>query len=115
MSDATRTNASHSSPLEAQDGPGLIRWLATDASVCERVITDGRRTIIYAELLSLLEQMHHRHFADGGATTEHPIALECSQDVAGAAVGFKMFYRHMSPEYFHKLVDPERRRTPRPT
>jgi LPS sulfotransferase NodH len=21
-------------------------------------------------------------------------------------VGFKMFYRHMSPEYFHKLVDP---------
>jgi LPS sulfotransferase NodH len=23
-----------------------------------------------------------------------------------AAVGFKMFYRHMSPEYFQKLVDP---------
>jgi LPS sulfotransferase NodH len=22
------------------------------------------------------------------------------------AAGFKMFYRHMSPEYFHKLVDP---------
>src|SRR5215212_5794528 len=84
MSDATRTSVSHGPPIEAPDGPALIRWLATDASVCDRVIMDGRRTISYAEIPSLLDQMHHRHFADGGATSEHPIALECSQDVAGA-------------------------------
>jgi acyl-coenzyme A synthetase/AMP-(fatty) acid ligase len=93
---ATRTRASHGSPLEAPDGPGLIHWLATDASVCDRVITDGRRTISYAELPSLLERMHHRHFAHDGATTAHPIALECSQDVAGALALLYLISRQRS-------------------
>ncbi len=105
MSDVTRTNASHSSPLEAQDGPGLIRWLATDASVCDRVITDGRRTIFYAEIPSLLEQMHHRHFADGGATTEHPIALECSQDVAGVLAILYLISRQRSAVLLPNLTE----------
>lgn len=69
--------------LTAPDGPALIRWLSTDAGVGDRVMTDGRYTVSYAETAGLLDQLDRR-FARNGATKRHPVALECSQTVAGA-------------------------------
>jgi acyl-coenzyme A synthetase/AMP-(fatty) acid ligase len=80
----TSTSVAHGSPLEAPDGPALIRWLATDPRVRDRLITDGRRTISYADVPGLIEQIHERQVAHSGLSVEHPIALECSQSVAGA-------------------------------
>jgi acyl-coenzyme A synthetase/AMP-(fatty) acid ligase len=84
-----RTSVSDSfSPLfgsapQALSGPALIRWLATDAGVRDRELSDVRHTITYADTERLLEQIDRR-FAESGATTQHPIALECSQTVPGA-------------------------------
>ena len=75
--------ATYGSPFEAPDGPALIRWLATDSIVRVREISDGRHAITYADTERLLEQIDPL-LARWGATTEHPIALECSQSVAGA-------------------------------
>lgn len=84
-----RTSLSHSasiadgSSFDAPDGPALIRWLANDACVRSREISDGAHTIAYADTQRLLEEID-RHFARCRVTTEHPIALECSQSIAGA-------------------------------
>lgn len=69
-------------PLIALSGPALIQWLATDAGVRDHVLTDGRHTVTYAETAGLLERLDAR-FEQRGAT-RHPLALECSQSVAGA-------------------------------
>ena len=69
-------------PLIALSGPALIQWLATDALVRDHVLTDGRHTVTYAEATGLLERLDAR-FEQSGAT-RHPLALECSQSVAGA-------------------------------
>jgi acyl-CoA synthetase (AMP-forming)/AMP-acid ligase II len=69
--------------LHAPEGPALIRWLATDAAVRHRTLTDGVHTMSYADALDRLDQID-RQFAQRGVTLAHPIALECSQSVAGA-------------------------------
>lgn len=70
-------------PLLAPGGPALIRWLATNAGVRDRVLTDGRHTVSYAETAGLLERLDSQ-LAERGATARHPVALECAQSVAGA-------------------------------
>ncbi|MES1240979.1 MAG: hypothetical protein ABUT39_05110, partial [Acidobacteriota bacterium] len=67
-----------SQPLTAPSGPDLVRRLAA----CDRVLTDGRHTLTYAEAVGLLDRLderfaHPRH-------PRHPIAVECSQSLAGA-------------------------------
>jgi acyl-CoA synthetase (AMP-forming)/AMP-acid ligase II len=74
---------SHQPPPAAPGGPALIRWLATDAGVRDRVLTDGVRTVAYAETAGLLDRLDDL-FARYGATRRRPVALECSQSVAGA-------------------------------
>ncbi len=69
--------------LAAPAGPALIAWLSTAAGVRDRIVTDGRHTVSYAEAARLLEELGHR-FARCGVTQRHPVALECSQTVAGA-------------------------------
>jgi acyl-CoA synthetase (AMP-forming)/AMP-acid ligase II len=74
---------SQRSSLKAPDGPSLIRWLATGAGVRDHILTDGRHTVSYAEAARLLDRLDEA-FARSGVTKRHPVALECSQSVAGA-------------------------------
>jgi acyl-coenzyme A synthetase/AMP-(fatty) acid ligase len=84
MSEGTMSSlAQPSAPLGAPGGPALIHWLSTAAGVRDRVMTDGRATVSYAELPELLERLDAR-FAQCGVTASRPVALECSQSVAGA-------------------------------
>jgi acyl-CoA synthetase (AMP-forming)/AMP-acid ligase II len=69
--------------LLAPDGPALVEWLATAAGVRDRVLTDGLHTVSYAETAPLLEELSRR-LTRRGVTRRHPVALECSQTVAGA-------------------------------
>jgi len=64
-------------------GPTLVRWLAADSGVRGNVITDGNHTVTYAEAAELLDRLDGA-FAAAGIAKRHPIALECSQSVAGA-------------------------------
>lgn len=69
----------HTPWLEAPSGPGLVRRLAAS----DRVLTDGSHTVTYAEavrFLDLLDGLFERH----GVSRRHPLALECSQSLAGA-------------------------------
>jgi acyl-coenzyme A synthetase/AMP-(fatty) acid ligase len=80
----TTSNLSQSSPsLETLDGPALIRWLATAPAVRDRVVTDGRHTVSYAEAAVLLDRLDER-FAGQALSPRRPVALECSQSTAGA-------------------------------
>jgi acyl-coenzyme A synthetase/AMP-(fatty) acid ligase len=79
----TMSNLSQQPSLEAPDGPALVRWLATDAAVRDRVVTDGRHTVSYAEAAVLLDRLDER-FARRALSPRRPVALECSQSVAGA-------------------------------
>jgi acyl-coenzyme A synthetase/AMP-(fatty) acid ligase len=66
--------------LSAPAGPDLVRSLA---AVRDRFLTDGRETVSYAEAAGRLDRLDDR-FAGSGVTLRHPVALECSQSVAGA-------------------------------
>lgn len=72
-------NLSHRPAPVAPGGPDLVRWLSEDPGVRDRILTDGRHTVSYAEAARLLDRLD-RSFARSG----HPVALECSQSVAGA-------------------------------
>jgi acyl-coenzyme A synthetase/AMP-(fatty) acid ligase len=84
MADDTLSQRSQHSPqhlpLLAPDGPALIRWLASEPGVRDQVLTDGRHTVTYAEASRLLDRLEERL----GVDRRHPVALECSQTVAGA-------------------------------
>ncbi len=69
--------------MTAMSGPALVRWLATDSQVRDRVLTDGLHTVPYSGTAPLLEELDSR-FAPSGVSPRHPVALECSQSVAGA-------------------------------
>jgi len=74
--------AQRSAPGGAPGGPALIERLA--AGACrDHVLTDGRHTVSYAEVPELLERLDG-HCARCGVTASRPVALECSQSVAGA-------------------------------
>lgn len=60
-----------------------MRWLSTDPEVRERVLTDGRETVTYAETAARLDQLDSQ-FEGRGLPLKHPVAVECSQSVAGA-------------------------------
>jgi acyl-coenzyme A synthetase/AMP-(fatty) acid ligase len=66
--------------LSAPAGPDLVRSLST---VRDSFLTDGHDTVSYAETATLLDRLDE-DFARAGATRRHPVALECSQSVAGA-------------------------------
>ncbi|HWM95340.1 MAG TPA: class I adenylate-forming enzyme family protein [Thermoanaerobaculia bacterium] len=78
-----RQSLSDRPPLEAPSGPDLVRWLAADPGVRDRSLTDGRHTVPYSGTTVLLERLDDL-FARSGVTLRHPVALECSQTVAGA-------------------------------
>lgn len=69
-------------PLAAPDGPALVRWLGADPAVRGRVVTDGRHTVAYAEAGELLDGLD-RGLARAGWDGRRPVAVECSQTVAG--------------------------------
>lgn len=69
--------------LEAPDGLSLVRWLSTAAGVRDRVLTDGRETLTYAEAARRLAEID-RAFDEAGVTLGEPLAVECSQSVPGA-------------------------------
>lgn len=68
-----------SQPLTALSGPDLVHWLSQRG----QILTDGRHTLTYAEAARLLDRLDDR-FARAGATLRHPVAVECSQSLAGA-------------------------------
>jgi acyl-coenzyme A synthetase/AMP-(fatty) acid ligase len=80
--------------LEARGGPALIAWLSAEPGVRHCELSDGPHTVGYAEISRLLDEID-RHLAEHGVTTEHPIALECSQSVSGAL----MILHALSREY----------------
>ncbi len=67
----------------APGGPALLDRLAAGAAGRDRQLTDGRHTVAYAELEQLLSVLDRR-FWRAGVTRGCPVALECSQSVAGA-------------------------------
>jgi len=69
--------------LQALSGPALVEWLATAAGIRDRLLTDGRHTVSYAGIAPLLADLDRR-LARRAVTRRHPVALECSQTVAGA-------------------------------
>jgi acyl-coenzyme A synthetase/AMP-(fatty) acid ligase len=71
--------------LDAPSGPALIRWLSTDAGARGRALTDGRHTVSYAETARLLDRLDES-FTRCGVTLHRPVAVECSQSVAGALI-----------------------------
>ncbi len=68
---------------EAPSGRALIQWLATEPGVRDRIVTDGRHAVSFGETAVLLDRIEGR-FARSGVTLRYPVALECSQTVAGA-------------------------------
>ncbi len=99
-------SAASGSTLAAPDGPTLVRWLAADAGVRHRGLSDGRHTIAYADTPRLLDEID-RHFARCGVATQHPIALECSQSIAGAL----MLLHALSRKYSVVLLPDLRQRS----
>jgi acyl-coenzyme A synthetase/AMP-(fatty) acid ligase len=79
----------------APDGSTLLGWLANDAQTRHRVISDGYHSISYADTTRLLRDVD-AHFSRCGVTTERPIALECSQSVAGAVALLHLLSRKYS-------------------
>jgi acyl-coenzyme A synthetase/AMP-(fatty) acid ligase len=79
----TMSNLPHPPAPVAPAGPALVAGLAADAAVRDRILTDGRHTFSYAETARLLERLD-AHLESRGAIGRHPLALECSQSVAGA-------------------------------
>jgi acyl-CoA synthetase (AMP-forming)/AMP-acid ligase II len=77
------SSVSHRPALAAPGGAALVRWLSSDAGVRDRIVTDGRHTVSYAEMAGLLERLDG-DLVRRGVTRSHPVALECSQSVAGA-------------------------------
>jgi acyl-coenzyme A synthetase/AMP-(fatty) acid ligase len=78
----TMNNLPHPSAPVAPAGPALVDWLATDPAARDRVLTDGQHTVTYAGTASLLARLDGR-LARQGVSRRHPLALECSQSVAG--------------------------------
>jgi acyl-coenzyme A synthetase/AMP-(fatty) acid ligase len=98
--------------LEAPAGPALIDWLATAPGVRDRVLTDGRQTVTYAGTAPLLERLDG-HFARHGVTPRHPVALECSQSVAGALALLHLLSRGYDVVLLPELETAKESGTPR--
>lgn len=84
--------------LEAPSGPALVRWLSEEAG--DRVLTDGRETVSYAEAAGRLDELD-RSFP-GFA---HPVAVECSQSVSGALALLHLLSREYDVVLLPELAD----------
>jgi acyl-coenzyme A synthetase/AMP-(fatty) acid ligase len=80
---------------KAPDGSTLVERLAHDVRTRDRLISDGHHSISYAETDRLLRGVDD-YFARCGFTTEHPVAVECSQSVAGAVALLHLLSRKYS-------------------
>jgi acyl-CoA synthetase (AMP-forming)/AMP-acid ligase II len=107
MSNLPQNNRSQRPALEAPDGPALIRWLATDPAVRDRVVTDGRQTVSYAEAAVLLDRLDER-FARQALSPRSPVALECSQSVAGALALLYVLSREQDVVLLPELGEPSK-------
>ena len=96
------SNLPHRPPLEAPGGPDLVRWLSEDAGVRDRILTDGRETVSYAEVPRLLDQLDGS-FA--GFPLRHPVAVECSQSVPGALALLHLLSREYDVVLLPELAD----------
>lgn len=105
-------NLSHLSGPVAPAGPALVHWLATDAAVRDRVLTDGHATLSYADTAPLLERLD-RLFARHGVSRRHPLALECSQSVAGALALLYVLSREHDAVLLPELASAKESGTPR--
>jgi len=94
----------HRGALKAPSGPDLVRWLSTDAGVRDRVLTDGRHTVSYAEAAALLDRLDDA-FARRGTAERHTVAVECSQSVAGALALLHLLSRAYSVVLLPELVE----------
>jgi acyl-coenzyme A synthetase/AMP-(fatty) acid ligase len=79
---------------EALAGPVLVRWLATAPGVRNQLLTDGSHTISYAEVAGCLDRLDGT--LAGCMTPRHPVAVECSQSVAGALILLYLLSREVS-------------------
>jgi hypothetical protein len=91
----------------APDGPALIEWLATAPGVRDRVLTDGAHTVSYVEAAGLLAELDRR-FARSGGPAGHPLALECSQSVAGALALLWVLSRRRDVVLLPELAEPSK-------
>jgi acyl-coenzyme A synthetase/AMP-(fatty) acid ligase len=80
---------------KAPDGSTLLEWLAHDVTTRDRVISDGYQSFTYAETDRLMRDVDD-HLSRCGVTKEHPVALECSQSVAGAVAILHLLSRKYS-------------------
>ncbi|MBV8202657.1 MAG: long-chain fatty acid--CoA ligase [Acidobacteria bacterium] len=69
--------------MPAPDGAALLSRLAAGGGAGERGFADGRHAVSYAEAPRLLDAIDAR-CARAGVSGRQPLALECSQSVAGA-------------------------------
>ncbi|MEA2564248.1 MAG: hypothetical protein QOH06_5752 [Acidobacteriota bacterium] len=95
-------NLSHRPPPEAPSGPDLVRWLSEDAGVRDRVLTDGRQSVSYAEAVRRLDELD-RSFA--GFPLLPPVAVECSQSVPGALALLHLLSREYDVVLLPELAD----------
>ncbi|HSN89066.1 MAG TPA: class I adenylate-forming enzyme family protein [Thermoanaerobaculia bacterium] len=96
------SNLPHRPPLTAPGGPDLVRWLSEDAGVRDRILTDGRETVSYAEVPRLLDRLDGS-FA--GFPLRHPVAVECSQSVPGALALLHLLSREYDVVLLPELAD----------
>ena len=99
-------------PLEAPGGPALVRWLAAEPGVRDRVLTDGVHTVSYAEAAGLLDRFDER-LARLGVAFRHPVAVECSQTVAGALAILHLLSRAYDVVLLPELGSAKESGTPR--
>jgi acyl-CoA synthetase (AMP-forming)/AMP-acid ligase II len=92
---------------QAPAGPALVEWLATQPGVRDRVMTDGTHTVTYAETAALLGDLDRR-FARCGGPGGHPLALECSQSVAGALALLWVLHRKRDVVLLPDLSEPSK-------
>jgi acyl-CoA synthetase (AMP-forming)/AMP-acid ligase II len=88
----------------APDGATLLEQLADDPATRDRTISDGYQTVAYAGIGRLLRDVDD-HFSRCGVTTEHPVALECSQSVAGAVAILHLLSRKYSVVLLPSLTE----------
>jgi acyl-coenzyme A synthetase/AMP-(fatty) acid ligase len=93
--------------MRAPDGPSLLRRLSTGDGARDRIVTDGHHTVSYAGTVRLLDELDGR-FARCGVTKRHPLALECSQSVAGALALLWVLSRGYDVVLLPELAEPSK-------
>jgi acyl-CoA synthetase (AMP-forming)/AMP-acid ligase II len=103
----TPPSLSFSPTPAAPDGPALVSRLAGVPGLCGQVLTDGRHTVTYAEAASLLDRLDGE-LARRGVSRGRPVAVECSQSVAGALALLHLLSRAYSAVLLPALGEPSK-------